>query len=338
MSCLRRGCGRSRRVSEGERKEIAEGLASVARALTSSRRILLTSHKGPDGDSVGAALALVHWGERTGRIVRYVNEDAVPETLSFLPGFALLSRPPEFASFDLGVILDCSAPERVGAAWNLVRGLPRIVVDHHEGIGSAATIARWLDPSAASVTVMVGELLEYMKEPLDRDIAYALYTGLVTDTMSFQQANSDARCHRRAARLLEEGVSPFEVTMNLFENQRHAAVRLCGRAMERSKLRHEVCFSELYRRDFEELGARESDTEGIIRTLRGVAGIRVAVLLRETVDGKVKVTFRSKDDTDVAAVAAEFGGGGHKAAAGCTLECDIEEARKRILARLGVRK
>jgi phosphoesterase RecJ-like protein len=307
----------------------------VARAFLGAESILVTSHRGIDGDSAGASLALLEAGRRLGKRMHYVNAEPIPPSLDFLPGFAGLSAPiPDDARFDLGLIVDTSAADRVGACWTRLEPLPRAVVDHHEGDGEAGTVATWIDPTAASVTIMVAEIFDEAGIVIDSGLALPLYVGLLTDTYAFQQSNTDVRAMRWGARFIEAGVKPFEVSTALFERKRLAAVRLCGLAAARARLEDGFCWSEIMRKDFAETGADESDTDGIVGTLRSIGGARVTVLFREIEDGKVKVNFRAKDSTDVAAVARRNGGGGHKAAAGCTLEGTLETVRPVIFAQL----
>ena len=166
---------------------------------------------------------------------------------------------------------------------------------------------------------------------LTERLATALYLGIFTDTMSFQQTNTDARAHEVAAKLMTAGVKPYSIAMKILEEKRLASIRLGGRAASRAVVEDGICWSTLLRADYEELGATDADTEGVIGILRSVTGVRVAVLYREQKDGMVKVNMRSKDGTDVARVAETFGGGGHRAAAGCTVRGSVKEIHEKVM-------
>lgn len=308
----------------------------IAEKFNRARSILVTSHRGIDGDSAGGALALIRAGRAMGKDVRYLNSEPIPEWLSFFPDISELSaKIDDEQTFDLGIVIDTSTPDRVGQVWPRFRNVPTVVIDHHTP-GEIATCSKlcWLDPSAASVTIMIAELFDEAGVDLTKEIALPLYVGLFTDTHSFQQSNTDVRAHEWAKRFVAAGVRPAEVAQAILEDQPFVNLKFKGRATDRAVVEDGICWSVVYRRDYEELDADEGATEGIIGMLRSVRGIRVAVVFKEAEDGKVKVNFRAKDATDVAAVAARFGGGGHRAAAGCTIAGSVEEVRPKILAAL----
>lgn len=307
--------------------------SKIAAAFLNAKSILVTSHAGIDGDSAGGAIALLQAGRAAGKDVFYVNSEPIPDWLSFIPGAELLRESfAEDRHFDLGFIIDTSGTDRVGAAWRLFSKLPSLVcVDHHKGDSGCAAVS-WIDSTAASVTVMIAELLGEAGIPITYDLAVPLYVGLFTDTFSFQQTNTDVRAMEWGARFIGAGVRPFEIATAILENRTLTAVRLSGRAGSRAVVENGVCWSTLFRADYEELGATDADTEGVIGLLRSVGGAKVAIVFKEQEGGRIKVNFRSKDSTDVAAVAAQFGGGGHRAAAGCTVTGSLDDVRTRVLA------
>jgi len=302
----------------------------VVNVIRNAKSILLTSHERIDGDSIGAAIALIEAGKKINKEIYYFAPDELPTLYDFIPNISLLRRPIPNIEFDLAIVLDTSYKDRLGKARQTFESLPKIVIDHHEGEGDIEGI-RLNDPSAASVTVLVLELLDELEIELDISIALPLYVGVFTDSWSFQQSNTDGRAMRCAARLIDAGAKPFDVATSFFESKPLSAIRLMGRAMERSKIEGNILWSYLLKSDFDELGAAEQDTEGIITSLRAASGIRVAILFRELDQNKIKVNFRSKDDTNVAEVARHFGGGGHRAAAGCTVDGTLDEVRKKVV-------
>lgn len=310
--------------------------AAVAEKIKNASRILISSHVGADGDSIGSSLALLLALERTGKYVRYVNGEPLPEDFSFLSGFEKLTIPIEDdESFDLGIVLDTSAIDRVGSAWKYFESLERVVIDHHTmQSGNLAADLIWCEPDAAAVTVLITELFDDLGVGLDEELATPLYVGLFTDTGSFAQGNADARAFGCASRLVAAGASPFDVAKRLNESRSLESVRLVGLAASRIRREDGIAWTWLEESDYEKVGASEDDTEGLSGTLRSVGDIRVAASFRGRSAGGVKVTFRAKDDTDVAEVAREFGGGGHAAAAGCTVEMPMDKAQEVVLERL----
>lgn len=307
----------------------------ILEQIKAAKTILISSHIGADGDSAGSAMGLMRALDALGKESFYINDSPISHNLLSLPGFERLAKPlPEGMEYDLGIVLDCSSESRVGEPWPLFEKLDRIVIDHHEGNGNAADIA-WIDQRAAAVTIMIAELLEGLGVELTFDIAYPLYVGLLTDTGSFQQSNTDARAMRWGANFIEAGVRPMDVCQTIFEERRIQAVVLSGRASSRAEIRNGIAFSSIYRSDYDEVGAIDSDVEGVIHNLRSIGDVRVTVLFREqNGDEATKVTFRSKDETDVAAVAAHFGGGGHRAASGCTVQKPIADVREEVLSHI----
>lgn len=308
-------------------------MKEVIEAFRNSTTILVTSHSGIDGDSAGGAVAILTAARRMGKTVYYQNSDPIPHWLDFIPGIEQIREPiPEGTEFDLGLIIDTSGADRVGSVWPRISAIPKIaVIDHHEGDGAASKIA-WIDARAASVTIMIAELFESLKVPLDRDVAIPLYVGLFTDTYAFQQTNTDVRAMEWGAKFVAAGVRPFDIATSVFENRKLAAVKIAGLAATRATIEDGICWSWVTQKDFKDLGAHDSDTDGVVGTLRTIGGARVAVIFKEQSDGRTKVNLRSKDATDVAGVAARFGGGGHRAAAGCTIEGTLDAVREKVLA------
>ena len=189
----------------------------------------------------------------------------------------------------------------------------------------------YVDPDAASTTMLVWELAGLLGAERAGDVAQCCYTGLVTDTGRFQYQNTDAAAMRAASEMVEAGADPASVSRAIFQNRTLPSVRLEGIAVERMTFGAGGAYalSWLSCDDFEATGAVKADAEPIIDALRSVAGVRVACMLREQGD-VVRGSLRATDDTDVAAVARSFGGGGHVAAAGFTLSCTLDEARRLV--------
>ena len=240
------------------------------------------------------------------------------------------------ASFDgraqVFVGVDVPTRERIGEAAAALRdGCELAVTVDHHAVDEAMSDLVYVDPDVASTTMLVWELAGLLGADRAGDVALCCYTGLVTDTGRFQYQNTDAAAMRAAAEMVEAGADPASVSRAIFQNRTLPSVRLEGVAVERMAFGADGAFvlSWLSADDFEAVGAVKADAEPIIDALRSVAGVRAACMLREQGD-VVRGSLRAKDGTDVAAIARTFGGGGHVAAAGFTLPCQMDEARRQV--------
>ena len=306
-------------------------LASVAEVLKGRDDFVVCGHVSPDGDCIGSQLALAAALRSLGKRVVCVlaKDEPVDARLAFLPGFGDLVPA---ASYDgpahTFVAVDVPTRERVGEAAAALRDACdlAVTIDHHAVDTTMADLV-YVDPDTASTTMLVWELAGLLGVERVGDVALSCYTGLVTDTGRFQYQNTDAAAMRAASQMVEAGADPAAVSRAIFQSRTLPSVRLEGVAVERMRFGAggTYAISWVARADFEAFGAVKADAEPIIDALRSVVGVRVACMLREQGD-TVRGSLRAKDGTDVAAVARSFGGGGHKAAAGFTLKCPLDEA------------
>jgi len=193
----------------------------------------------------------------------------------------------------------------------------------------------YIDPDAASCSMLIWELAKIMCNEVPYEVALCTYTGLVTDTGGFRYQNANADAFNAAAEMVSLGVDSSVVANNVFQNRSYASLMLDSLTVQRMEVLCDgkIAISWITKDDMKKLGAQKSDVEPLVNTLRCLRGASIACMLREQGDS-VRGSLRAKDDTDVAAIAREFGGGGHRAAAGFTMDCDIETARMRIASRL----
>lgn len=316
-------------------------LADIARALAEHDSIAICGHVNPDGDCLGSQLALAHVLEGQGKRVACLlaKDEPVAASLSFLPGSEKLMPAQRYADTpEVFVAVDVPTPERLGEAACAVhaRAGLTVTVDHHLAEQFMSDLS-YTDAGAASTTLLIWELARLVGGEAVRTamVATCAYTGLVTDTGRFQYQNVDERCFVAAAQMVAAGADPAYVSEQVFQSRSLASVQLEGLALSRMRVLSggQVTLSWVTRADMEALGAAKPDAEPLVNALRSIAGVRVACMLREQ-DGEVRGSLRAKDDTDVAAVAREFGGGGHKAAAGLSLHCSIDEAVSVLSKRL----
>ena len=307
----------------------------VARALMKHQRFVLSSHARPDGDSIGSQLALAHALRTLRKTVHIVNHDPPPPYLNAMPGISAV----EIADavnhdFDAAVILECSSLARTE-----VDGLDRAVViniDHHTGNAMYGT-HNWFDDTAAACAEQVHDLIGDLGVSLTRDIATALYVGILTDTGSFRHANITERTFDICRRVAVAGVNVADVAATVYQSSSLGKIRLTGSLLEHMQLDADGRIAILRVDDtlMEQTGCPPDDMEGLINIPLSVGSIEAVILLR-TEPGLLRVSLRSKGTIDVQTVAASFGGGGHRNASGFSSELPGPELERQLLARVRI--
>ncbi len=297
--------------------------AGLIDALRGGTRFVLSSHARPDGDSIGSQLALAHALDTLGKMVRIVNRDALPAYLATLPGADRIevadALPADVAgSFDAAVILECGTLERTE-----VRGLDRqpiLNIDHHAGNAMYGAI-NWFDTSAAACAELVHDLIAALGVKLTPAIGAALYAGILTDTGGFRHANITARTFDICRHIAACGVDVARVASDVYQSSTLGKLRLTGRLLDAMRLEGggRVALLEVDDTLLRETGCPADDLDGVINLPLAARDV-AAVIMVKTLDGVTRVSLRSKGTVDVRSVAAAFGGGGHRNAAGCSLD------------------
>ena len=295
-------------------------LAEMAAALAAPDKLVVTAHTNPDGDALGSLLGLGRALRAGGRDVLLVHpdEEPVPADLEFLVRAGEQIQPglPEDVAERVLVALDCASEKRLWEAtppWGAARVLN---IDHHADNTRFGEV-NLVIPHASSTAEIVADLLAEMGLPLTPEVAEALYAGMITDTGRWTYANTRPHTHEVAARLIATGFDAPDVARRLFEDQPLGRVLLLGRALGRSELRAQGRFMVASLDAADLASVEDPDTENIVETLRGVAGVEAAMLTREVSPGDWRVSLRtSREDVDVSIIARHEGGGGHRAAAG----------------------
>jgi phosphoesterase RecJ-like protein len=310
--------------------------------LKSAEKFVIASHVSPEGDAIGSALALAMGLRKLGKRVEVVCHDGLPKRYAFLPESDKVRREPSFEPDSL-VLVDCADLERADIPDSLKQNAKSIVViDHHPyknakrrsaQKGGANDWVVWVEPRAAATGEMIVALLNALKVPMTKEIATCLYVALISDTGVFHFSNTTPKTLRLAASLLEYGVDPQELAYRVMEVRSFAATQLLGRMLSKAKFEPALglCWSVLTLKDFAQTGTTDEDTENFVNFLRAVDGTRVAVLFREIEPKHIKVSFRSREGVDVSAIARQFGGGGHPAAAGCRVHQSLRSAVEAVL-------
>jgi phosphoesterase RecJ-like protein len=303
-----------------------DDLTRAAEALRAATEVAIACHVNPDADALGSTLGLAaHLRDRGVRVVcSFPNEPlALPAWAAALPGTGMLVEPSAFPAVPaVMVTCDCAAFDRLGILGGAAEAAAELIwIDHHrsnDGLGSI----RLVDPEASSTCEVVVRLLDAIGGPIGGDAALCLYAGIVTDTGRFQYESTSPETLRVAARLREHGFDHARLSQALFEDRRAAALRLTAIALERLQEEPEadLVWTYVTRLDLERAGGDPSDADDLIDVIRTVRGTDVAAFLKQQPDGRFKVSVRSRGDHDLAAIAASFGGGGHRLAAGYTSE------------------
>ncbi len=297
--------------------------------LNAHERLLLTTHINPDGDAIGSLVGLGLYLEELGKTALLVIEHPVPPMYRFLDpeGSVRQYEPgrddPEIAACDMAIVLDVGALDRVGGLEKPLRRheVPIACIDHHATNNGFADV-NIVRPEAASTASLILDLIRSMGHTPSPRVAEALYVGLATDTGWFRFPNASPQAFRDAAVLVEAGADVPGVYEAVYENHSAASLRLLGLALAslQTDCDGQLAWITLTQAMFEETGADESETEGIIDHARRLGGAEILILFRELADGGTRVSLRAKHDLDVAALAARFGGGGHRKAAGIALD------------------
>ena len=301
-------------------------------------RILLTCHRNPDGDAIGSELALAELAGRIGVDAAIVNRDATPANLALLPGADRIvvadTLPEDFPDgFDLVVTVECPGLDRAGLE-GLAR-LPILNIDHHPA-NPAYGVVNYLDETSPAVGEMVWRMYGEIGIVPTPATATNLFTALSTDTGDFRYSNATEQAFRAAAEMVDSGAKPAMVAEMVHGHRSEASVRLLGEVLQSLRIESggRLAVMTADEEAFRRAKARPEDTEEIVNIPRSIAGVEVVTFLKQFEPGIVRVSFRSRGDFDVRKIAAGFGGGGHRNAAGCTITGDLGDAERRVTTAL----
>ncbi|HUG09267.1 MAG TPA: bifunctional oligoribonuclease/PAP phosphatase NrnA [Acidimicrobiia bacterium] len=311
-------------------------IEEAAQAIAGADSIALACHVGPDGDALGSMLGLAIAAAGAGKevVASFGSPHVFPPSLSFLPAGHLVP-PEEFPEAPgLMVVLDAGSADRLGELGsNASKADTVLVIDHHvtnEGFGDIAVV----DSDVGATGELVYEILKLLEWKITAEVAQCLHTALVTDTGRFTYANTTPHTLRIAADLVEAGAKPDVIGRHVYEEEPFGYLKAVAIAMERAELDPErrVVYTFITDEDLKGAGIDWGDTENLIDLLRLAVESDTAVLAKAHGDGRVKVSLRSRGDTDVGGLAAAMGGGGHRLAAGFTAQEDIESVLAKVLA------
>ncbi len=319
----------------------AASAVAFAQALQPAQRICLTTHVNPDGDGLGSEAGLAHLLRARGHEVFITNPTPTPPRFTFLleelPGVDRTAEAvKEIRRADFLIVLDISDLGRLGMLSDAVREcrVPVACVDHHVSVGALPDGPRLLDSAASATGELVFELAVANGWPITQTAARGLYVAILTDTGGFRFSNTHPRTLRIAAELLETGLDPERIYLEVYARAPEGRPRLFAEALQTLVVEPEIglAWVTVPPGAIERLGVSSDDLDGVVEFPRSIEGVRMALLFREVSQGRVKVSLRSVGTVDVAAFAKPFGGGGHTKAAGLALVGSLGEVQSKVLA------
>ena len=307
---------------------------TVLNIIRRHRKFLLTTHHNPDADALSGVLAMAMFLKSLGKQVLVLNEDACPEWLKFLPGTSMFKKAGDIKSVDYeaAIVLDCGDLKRVGGVKKFIQeGKPLINIDHHvtnDSFGSVNVVS----PKASSACEMIFDLLKEARHPLNKNLAILLYAGIMTDTGSFRFENTSAHSHAIAEKLMAFKFSAARMYDRLYVGIPVADMKMFTDIIHKAQLLdgNRVYCVSLSKGEVDRFSKSFDLREKLFAFLRSIEGIEVVVILTELNPKEVQVNLRSQGNFDVAGLAQQFDGGGHKKAAGCKIYGPLAQAQKII--------
>ena len=309
-------------------------ISSILQVIENGDSFFLTSHINPDGDSIACETAMALLLERLGKKKYLIaNRDAAPDNYLFLPRAGKIRQAAAVkGNFDVALILDASDPQRIGGIIDLDKQVKTVIVIDHHLSGVPFGKYNYLDKDSASCTEQIYQLIMAKFGRLTRAEATCIYTGIMTETNKFQEANTNPAALRTTALLLEAGVNPTAVCRKIYEDNSPGQIRLLGLALSGIELSAggRIATVAVTGNMLKKAGAGLRHCEGIINFARSIKSVQIAILLREQ-DNGYKISLRSKGDINVNTVALHFGGGGHRRAAGFFIPGSLARVKRTML-------
>lgn len=305
----------------------------IAEKLGGAERIYLFPHENPDGDAVGSTAALCSMLRDMGKECYVMIEEKLPENLRFMDDDMFVIPEENVERPDLSVAVDCSETSRFSKLKDLfLSGGYTISIDHHENEKPSFDM-NYIDPGAAAAGELIYKLMKEMDHIPSKKEAEALFAAITTDTGNFQYSNTTRETHSIICDLYESGIDISSVSTEIYENESPEKIRLICRAVSEMELLFggKLALTRVTQDMLKETGTVMSDAEPVIKEIRSVRGVEIAIVLKERGPGKVFVSMRSKSYASVLEIARELGGGGHQKAAGCTLNMTVDEAEEAVL-------
>jgi phosphoesterase RecJ-like protein len=309
----------------------------ILEALREHQTFCIVGHIRPDGDCIGSQLGLAMALQNEGKQVVCWNEDPAPAKLKFLDPAGMFQQPRSGAQFDCVVATDCASFERLGRVGGCIGERKLLInIDHHESNTRYGDI-NWVSAREPSTGELIYRLLKVARWPITRPMADNLFTAVSTDTGSFQYSTTRPGTFHTAAELVTRGANLAKICDEVYQSYPLSRVRLLKLLYNKFRLAADdrIAWFWLKQADFSRTGAVSNDTEGLIDHLRAIEPVVVACVFEELAPDLTRISLRSKSDRiNVNEIAAQFGGGGHPAAAGARIRGNPLTAQRKVLAAL----
>jgi phosphoesterase RecJ-like protein len=310
-----------------------EKLAQLIRKLD---RFLITTHVFPDGDGLGAEMAMHNYLKKSGKRSTVLNLSPTPAKFQLVDPrheIHVHTAGQPLPKVDAVIVMDTSDWKMLAHMADPVRalGVPVMFVDHHVS-DIEDHDNHLIDEKYASTGELIYDFLRHLRADIDADIALAIYVSIVTDTSSFRFKRTTARSHTIAAELLQKGISPESVYQYIYARDSFAKIRLFGHVLERISASPDerMAWITIPKDIRNRYKATIEDTEAYVTQLTLMEGVEIGILFREDDDGRIKVSLRGRGEVPVIGIAKKFGGGGHRHAAGVKLSVSLDEAIRLI--------
>jgi len=307
-------------------------LERIKDMVKSGKRFLITTHIDPDGDAIGSAFAMYWALETLGKSPLVYLKDQIPYNYEFLPQPKRVVYEIPDGEFDVIFVVDCGNLFRIGEGYEQLKDKGNIInIDHHT-TNEPFGLINLIDENASSTAEILYRLLTLMNAPMTFEIAVNLYTAIFTDTGSFRYENTNSSAFLICEEMLRHGVEPFYVSKMVHENHPKERFLLLGLVLNTLETYDQgrIAIAHVTEEMFKKTNTTREHVDGFVEYIREIRGVEVAALVRETDNGKYKISMRSKGKVDVANVCTLFGGGGHKNAAGCNIDGTLEDVKTNI--------
>ncbi len=302
--------------------------AKIRRKIRTSQRVLVATHVRPDGDAIGSLLGLGLALRQAGKSVQMLSSDGVPASYRHLPGSQDVIQRPE-GEVDLTIVLDCSDLNRAGRNFTGYDPLD-LNIDHHVTNLLFAKM-NLVDTTAVATAEILADHMSGWGMVVTPDVAAALLTGIITDTLGFRTSNMTPKALRQAANLMEAGANLPDLYHRSLVDRSFEAMRFWAAGLSKLERDGQIVWTTLSMADRLGTGYPGRDDADLINELSAITDAAVSVVFVEQPNGKVKVSWRAQPGIDVSATALKFGGGGHPSAAGAEVDGNLDDVRQRIL-------
>lgn len=311
-------------------------LKEAKELINKSKSIYVVAHINPDGDAVGSTFAVYFALKKLGKDVHVVMP-SYSTVFEFLPGVETSVKSIEEKEYDLLIALDSSDYTRLAITEEEFKKAKKVIMLDHHQVSKPYGDFRYINDNKSSASEIAYIFIKYLGIEIDKEIATLLYTGIMTDTGSFNYSNANSDTFRVVAELLDSGAEAVSVCKKLNDTMKEAKLKLIAKTVDNMEVFYDgkMRYSYVSYEEISKLGIHDEDAEGMTNYLRAVEGTEVAVYVRGKSDGTNKVSMRSGGRIDTSKIAIAFGGGGHPRAAGYTMQESVEIEKQKLIKAVG---